>query len=295
MGLSSKFANRIKPLTKDSFEKNDPKTRRPKPVAQTFKEEITIFAPRMDTNEVVRLVPFLDKHDYPLFGYKEHYINGASFVCLKTFGEPCVVCDYGSALWQRGAQKQAPKFWSKDKAFGPIVDRNKDGKKGVQVLRLSQANEDAIRALMTDPTANNAYVSLNDPESGFDIYFKKAKTGKKFDDGRDVIELGGFGKSQKASPLGANDAETDSYLEYIDARDMRDWFTSYTDEEMLRFAGIKEDEQQPEDDGEAPADTGADEPAGDAPAGGEPEAETKKELSPAERLAALKKQVKSQG
>ena len=305
MSLASKFGNRVRPISKESYNNNKQENRRAQRKSNLFKEGAVVFKPRPDTQEQVRMLPFLD-HDYFVRPIKAHYEMGAdksSFPCPKTKGEPCDVCDYGSKMWAEGKQDFAKKLWSKDAAIVYIVDRAHEDHNPC-ILKLSFTNEKTLRERMENKKTHEI-MPVNDLEIGHDLFFTLTDTGKKLPGNSNSLkELSGLDFDRDATPLGT-EKQVGKWIDFMEENPILDQLNWLSNSEMLKIAGIDidddedDDSEQSDDDDapereaeEAPTSTNEDEES-EAEEDKAPPASSKKSegLSQAERLAALRNRI----
>ena len=103
-----------------------------------------------------------------------HYNLGKNpgILCNKrTHGEDCPICDFASALWREGVEKneddlkrEAKKLFVRKRYFSPILVRGEEDL-GVRVWAYGKTAYENLLGLVLDPD----YGDITDPEAGTDI------------------------------------------------------------------------------------------------------------------------------
>jgi hypothetical protein len=123
-------------------------------------------------DQTIRIVPTADGDPFKEFHFHYNVGKNPGILCpKKNHGEDCPICNFASALWKEGVEKneddlkrEAKKLFVRKRYFSPIMVRGEEDK-GVRIWAYGKTAYENLLGLVLDPD----YGDITDPQSGTDI------------------------------------------------------------------------------------------------------------------------------
>ena len=123
-------------------------------------------------DQTIRIVPTADGDPFKEFHFHYNVGKNPGILCpKKNHGEDCPICNFASALWREGVEKneddlkrEAKKLFVRKRYFSPILVRGEEDS-GVRIWAYGKTAYENLLGLVLDPD----YGDITDPESGTDI------------------------------------------------------------------------------------------------------------------------------
>jgi hypothetical protein len=123
-------------------------------------------------DQTIRIVPTADGDPFKEFHFHYNVGKNPGILCpKKNHGEDCPICDFASALWREGVEKneddlkkEAKKLFVRKRYFSPILVRGEEDQ-GVRIWSYGKTAYENLLGLVLDPD----YGDITDPKTGTDI------------------------------------------------------------------------------------------------------------------------------
>lgn len=146
-----------------------------------FKADVGIFKPAEKENKI-RLIPRTsDEMDYWALPIHVHYGVGPeeqSYLCpRKHGGGKCPVCEEFDRAKRAGKEEEAKELRPNGRYLVYLIDR-KEPEKGIQIWSMPYKLDGELSKQTVDPE-NGQTLNIDDPSSGYDVYFTREGQGIK--------------------------------------------------------------------------------------------------------------------
>lgn len=198
------------------------------------------------------LPPTWEGHDHYAYEIRIHNNVGPKnqrYLCLKMLGKKCPVCEEAAAAERAGDKDEAKELKDKPRYLAWVLDRNGDDPEKPILWDASWTMDRDVAAQAEHPRTG-AYLQVDHPNNGYDLFFKRKGT-KKND-----TEYYGYQFAREDTPIHDNERVQEEVLGYIMDNPIPDVLNFYD------YAYIKASLSgtTPEKDTEVDEDPPADEP-----------------------------------